>query len=80
MYYVYLLKSIKDGTYYTGMTEQLVTNRLKEHNANSNKYSSEHAPFKLIWHCAFQNKQKALLFEKYLKSGSGIALRNKRLI
>ena len=36
----------------------------------------------LIWSTtiAFSNKYKAYNFEKYLKSGSAIAFRNKRLI
>ena len=34
----------------------------------------------LITYLAFSDKTKAFSFEKYLKSGSGTAFRNKRLI
>jgi len=37
-------------------------------------------PAKLIFYAAFLNNRKALAFEKYLKSSSGFAFRNKRLI
>jgi predicted GIY-YIG superfamily endonuclease len=37
-------------------------------------------PFELITYIAFQDKYRAFAFEKYLKSGSGIAFRNKRMV
>jgi len=36
--------------------------------------------YHLIWYCAFLEKKKVLAFEKYLKSSSGFAFRNKHLI
>jgi predicted GIY-YIG superfamily endonuclease len=79
MFYVYIIRSQKDSSYYTGTTADL-EKRLKEHNSGSPRYSSAKRPFKLIWHCVFIEKQKAYDFEKYLKSGSGFAFRNKHLI
>lgn len=79
MYYVYILQSKKDNSYYKGITEDL-KKRIYDHNNQSNKYSSTKAPFELIWYCAFNNKKKALDFEKYIKSGSGFAFANKRFI
>jgi len=79
MYIVYILQSLKDQSYYTGITTNLKL-RLKEHNLGTSIYSSGKKPFKIIWHCIFNDKIKAIHFEKYLKSGSGIAFRNKRLI
>ncbi|MDX2095626.1 MAG: GIY-YIG nuclease family protein, partial [Alphaproteobacteria bacterium] len=38
------------------------------------------APWELVWYCAFPDKYKALEFEKYLKSHSGRAFANKRLL
>jgi len=35
---------------------------------------------KLVFYAAFETKKKALDFEKYLKTNSGFAFRNKRLI
>jgi predicted GIY-YIG superfamily endonuclease len=79
MYYVYILKSLKDASYYTGLTTD-VKARLEKHNSGEVTYTSAKRPFKLAWYCCFQDKSKAASFEKYLKSGSGFALARKRLV
>jgi putative endonuclease len=79
MYYVYILQSLKDESYYTGFTTD-VEARLKKHNSGAVEYTSTKRPFKLVWYCCFEDKVKALQFEKYLKSGSGFALARKRLV
>ncbi|HEY4510425.1 MAG TPA: GIY-YIG nuclease family protein [Candidatus Paceibacterota bacterium] len=79
MHYVYILQSQRDESFYTGVTDSL-KERIKEHNSGSNKYSSSRKPLSLIWYCAFEDKKKAYDFEKYLKSGSGFAFRNKHLV
>ncbi|MBU2101188.1 GIY-YIG nuclease family protein [Patescibacteria group bacterium] len=79
MYFVYILQSSKDKSYYIGTTED-VARRLLEHNGGSARYSSSKRPYVLVWYCAFPNKNKALIFEKYLKQGSGFAFRNKHLL
>ncbi|MEK7576800.1 MAG: GIY-YIG nuclease family protein [Patescibacteria group bacterium] len=78
MYYVYILKSLKDDSKYVGTTTDL-KKRLAAHNSGGNKYSSSKKPFRLIWYCAFSDEKKAYDFEKYLKSGSGFAFARKRL-
>jgi putative endonuclease len=79
MYYTYILKSSVDGTKYIGHTNNL-KKRLQDHNQHQSKYTSTKAPYMLIWYCAFLDKNKAIAFEKYLKSSSGFAFSNKRLI
>ena len=79
MYYCYIIQSLKDKTYYIGSTADL-RERFKQHNNKEARYSSTKAPFKLVWYGAFEDKSKAQEFEKYLKSSSGFAFRNKRLI
>lgn len=79
MYKVYILESLKDGSLYTGITDDLFE-RLKSHNSGLNKYSKTKRPFKIVWYCVFKNKSKALLFEKYLKQGSGFAFARKHLV
>jgi predicted GIY-YIG superfamily endonuclease len=79
MYYVYILKSLKDGSRYVGSTEDL-TQRVKVHNSGSTTYSKTKRPFTLAWYCAFREKSKALTFEKYLKQGSGHAFAAKHLL
>ena len=79
MYYVYILKSVKINKFYTGVTDNL-KRRINEHNSGNFDFTSWSGPYKLIWYCAFTNKEKAYKFEIYLKSSSGFAFRNKRLI
>ena len=79
MFYTYILRSSIDGTKYVGHTSDL-KKRLQNHNQHQSKYTSTKAPYILIWYCAFLTKDKAINFEKYLKSSSGFAFSNKRLI
>ncbi len=60
------------------MTENIV-NRLESHNSGASLHTNKFKPWKIIWYCVFNNKNKAALFEKYLKTASGIAFRRKRL-
>lgn len=79
MYYVYILKSSKSEILYYGYTKDL-KKRLVEHNAGQTKFTKGHVPWRLVWYCAFEHKQKAQDFELYLKSGSGKAFVYKRLV
>jgi len=79
MQYVYILKILKDQSYYKGSTENLKS-RISKHNSKSVSFGSTKAPYELEWYCAFKNKTKAFAFEKYLKSGSGFAFAKKHLI
>lgn len=80
MYYVYIIKSLeKHDELYTGFSENL-KQRIEEHNTWKSTHTKKHKPWKLIYYSAFESKKHALDFEKYLKSWSWIAFRNKRLI
>ena len=78
MWHVYILECA-DKTHYTGCTSNL-KERIARHQSGHVSYTKNKLPIKLITHLVFSNKYKAYDFEKYLKSGSGIAFRNKRLI
>ena len=78
MWYVYILKC-SDNSFYTGCTNSL-KDRLEKHNKGQVHYTKDKLPIELITYIAFTDKYKAYNFGKYLKSGSGIAFRNKRLI
>ena len=78
MWFVYILKCA-DSTFYTGCTNDL-DDRISRHKKGYVDYTKTRLPFELITYIAFSNKYKAFDFEKYLKTGSGIAFRNKRLI
>lgn len=75
---VYILKC-NDGTYYTGCTNNLAERLLRHQKGyvDSTKYI---LPVNLVFHSVFIDKSKAFEIEKYLKSGSGIAFRNKHLV
>jgi putative endonuclease len=75
---VYILRCY-DGTFYTGCTANL-SDRIMRHNRAEVHYTKDKLPVGLITCIVFTSKYKAFEFEKYLKSGSGIAFRNKRLI
>jgi putative endonuclease len=78
MWYVYILKCA-DGSYYTGCTNNL-DDRIKRHQNQMVHYTKDKLPIELVTYIAFSDKYKAFNFEKYLKSGSGMAFRNKRLV
>lgn len=78
MHYVYLIQSINSDQTYIGYTQDLKT-RLETHNNGGSAHTSKHKPWKLRTYLAFNNKEQALAFENYLKSGSGRAFANKRL-
>ena len=46
-YYIYLLKSLKNNTYYIGSTSNL-DSRLDTHNSGKVKYTSRNRPYVLI--------------------------------
>lgn len=79
MYYAYIIQSQKDKSLYTGVTSDL-RKRIEEHNQKRSTYTSAKTPYRLIRYCAFEDKLTAYRFEKYLKTGSGIAFYKKHLI
>jgi len=80
-YTVYILQSIKfENEYYTGHTSKTLKDRLWEHNQGMSKYTKAFIPWKIKTYMVFDNEKKAIELEHYLKTGSGKAFRNKRLI
>ena len=80
MFYVYILKHNKDGSLYKGWTRDL-KKRIDEHIKKTTYTTSrKDADYSLVWYCAFLTIKQAIQFEKYLKSGSGRAFVNRRLI
>ena len=80
MYCVYILKTKKDNRYYKGYTSLNVYERLKQHNLGNCKYTKKYKPWEIEFYCMFNDKIKAIKFEKYLKTASGIAFSRKRFI
>ncbi len=80
MYYVYIIQSVKySKRFYIGFSKN-IKERIDEHNSGKSTHTNKFKPWKLVYYSAFNSKKKALSFEKYLKTASGLAFRNKRLI
>lgn len=78
MYYVYVLR-LENNTYYTGYTSDL-KERMAQHQRGAVHTTSKSIPQELCFYVALTNKKLALDFEKYLKSSSGHAFRNKHFL
>jgi predicted GIY-YIG superfamily endonuclease len=81
MFHVYILRSLaRPAQIYIGYSSVDMATRLARHNVGSTPATSGHRPWTVAWHCTFPDKQKAMDFEAYLKSGSGRAFSHKRLV
>jgi predicted GIY-YIG superfamily endonuclease len=70
---VYVLRSEADPTrYYTGLTSHLA-GRLDAHNSGRVPHTANGKPWIIDVVVEFADEQRAIAFEKYLKSGSGNA-------
>jgi len=79
MYYVYLLESLIDKTWYIGFTPDSPFNRLKKHNSGLVYYTKRKKPWKIIYFEAYLMESDATGREKFLKSGSGRQYLKKQL-
>lgn len=70
MYKVYAISSKNKNYIYVGQTSNL-DERLRRHNAGSNKTTSPYAPFNLIYTEDCEDRISARSREKYFKSGIG---------
>lgn len=70
MYYVYVLKSFKDGGYYTGSTDDIVK-RLRQHNEGLNTSTRHRRPLEVVFKKEFETREEALRFERLLKRQKG---------
>jgi len=77
--YVYILQSEAAAeTFYIGFTENLQI-RLKTHNIGQVRHTARFRPWRIKTALAFTDRQRAIGFERYLKSPSGRAFSKKRL-
>jgi putative endonuclease len=67
---VYVIESLMDQTWYTGMALD-VKNRLKEHNSGKNRFTKGHLPWKIIYTAHYADWSTARVQEKYLKTSAG---------
>ena len=78
-FYVYVLKSLKDGQHYIGYTNNLRT-RVKEHEKRKNFSTKSRLPFRLIYYEACLSEKDAKRREGYLKTTQGRRFLGLRLI
>lgn len=79
MYYVYLIKSKKNGRVYTGYTSDL-KQRFVDHNNGKSKYTKNNRPYFLVYYEAYLSKEDAQKREKNLKlRGNASAQLRKRI-
>lgn len=79
MKYVYILQSVTDREhFYAGITDDLNA-RLSKHNLGEVAHTSKYRPWRIKTYIVFTDGDRALAFEKYLKSGSGRAFAKARL-
>jgi len=70
MYYVYILKSLRDNNFYTGFSGNL-RKRIKEHHLGNVESTKSRRPLELLYYEAYQNKENALKRESFLKTTKG---------
>ena len=67
---VYILESLLDQTWYTGMALD-AHKRLMEHNAGKNRFTKGHRPWKIIFQEHHPDWSSGRAREKYFKTNAG---------
>jgi len=70
MFYAYILKSIKDTTYYYGLTKDLEA-RIRMHNSGQVRYTKGHKPYVLHYYENYETRKEAAARERFFKSIDG---------
>ena len=78
MWYVYVLKSSKNGRLYTGSTNDL-ERRLEEHSSGKSVYTRNTRPYQLVYQEELTDELEARRRERFLKSGKGREFLQSRL-
>lgn len=77
--YVYVLKNrATPPRYYTGVTSDM-SRRLVEHNQGSCGHTAQYGPWSIDVVIEFADERRAVAFERYLKSGSGVTFAQRHL-
>ena len=66
MFFVYILQSEFDDSFYIGYTSNL-ERRLEEHNSGKSRYTSKKKPWQLKYYEEFESKSDAIKREIFLK-------------
>jgi putative endonuclease len=77
VYYVYILESQRDPKAVCVGRSSDLRKRLEMHNEGLSPHTSKYRPWNLACYHAFADEQRAIEFERYLKSGSGREFRRR---
>jgi putative endonuclease len=70
MYYLYVLRSLKDKKFHVGFTKD-INKRLAAHNNRQVRTTRNRVPFKVVYYEASRNINDVVNREKYLKTTYG---------
>lgn len=70
MYYVYIIQSKKDNSFYIGYTSNL-EDRMLRHNQGRSGYTKRSIPWELIFFEEYPNRGQAMKREKEIKAFKG---------
>lgn len=77
--FVYILQSESNPfRYYTGLTSDVAA-RVAAHNLGHCTHTASGRPWRLDLAVEFSDERRAIAFERYLKSGSGVAFSKRHL-
>ena len=66
-HFVYIIESLKDGTYYVGSTQNL-SERLERHNQVRSTYTKVKKPWRLVFSEEHPDRSRARIRENEIKS------------
>jgi predicted GIY-YIG superfamily endonuclease len=77
--FVYVLRNNEVlPRYYTGLASDVATRHATQ-NAGHCHHTAKHRPWSIDVVIEFADERRAIAFERYLKSGSGVAFANRHL-
>ncbi|MGM5469419.1 GIY-YIG nuclease family protein [Flavobacteriaceae bacterium LMO-SS05] len=66
MFYVYIIESEKDHSFYIGQTNDL-EKRIENHNQGLSAYTRKKAPWKIVYNEIYKTRSEAIVRERFLK-------------
>jgi putative endonuclease len=71
LFYVYVLRSLRNGKRYVGYSGKAPVEKLAEHNGGATRWTRNNRPLKLVHYEEYDDPKVAKERERFLKSGRG---------
>jgi len=71
VFYVYVLRSLRNSKRYVGYTGKGPSEKLKEHNSGATQWTRQNGPFVMLYQEEFDDARTARKREQFLKTGKG---------